>query len=478
LSIHDKHKEWLSARGIDPVLAEKFGLKTESRNGANWLAVPYVERGSVVNHKYRMTTEKRHMMDGGAPLCLWNHDVLLRPEVQSGEAPVIITEGEWDALTVIQAGFDRCLSVPNGASGVDAKLEYIDRAKDLLRNVKSFILATDNDEPGRALQQELARRLGPARCKFIDWPAGIKDMNEAYESNGFDPSLMIKLIDGAKPYPVQGLYRMGDIPEPAPLKSYALGIPGLSDLISVVPGTLTVMTGYPGHGKTSLSMVILANLMKSGMSVAVASFETLAKPVMQRRLRASILGCGEFNIPPQRAAEADRIIDERLVMIMQSVEEEEEMDIDHLLDLAAGAVIRDGIRLLFIDPWNEIEHTRRKDESETEYIGRAIRAIKRFARDYEVAVWLVAHPAKPDPTRKLTAPGLSSISGSANFANKADYGIVSHRPNKAVEGDNTTSIEVTKVRMGLPGKEGALVLAYDWRTSSYLPNDIGSGLGV
>lgn len=476
MSIHERHSDWLAARGIDPVLAEKFGLKTENRNGANWLAVPYVERGRIVNHKYRMTTEKRHMMDSGAPLCLWNHDVLLRPEVQSGEQPVIITEGEWDALTVIQAGFDRCLSVPNGASGVDAKLEYIDRAKDLLRNVKCFILATDNDEPGRALQQELARRFGPARCRFIDWPENLKDMNEAYQLNGFDPSIITKLIDGAKQYPVQGLYRMADVPEPAPLKFYSLGIPGLSDLISIVPGTLTVMTGYPGHGKSSLSMAILANLMRSGMSVAVASFETLAKPVMQRRLRASILGCGEYQLPVHRIHEADAIIDERLVMIMQSVDEEDEMDIDHLLDLAAGAVIRDGIRLLFIDPWNEIEHKRRKDENESEYVGRAIRAVKRFARDYEVAAWIVAHPAKPDPTRKLSAPGLSSISGSANFANKADYGMVSHRPNKGTPNDNTVSIEVTKVRMGLPGKEGALVLAYDWRSSSYGPVEIEAGM--
>lgn len=181
-------------------------------------------------------------------------------------------------------------------------------------------------------------------------------------------------------------------------------------------------------------------------------------------------------MPVHRIHEADAIIDERLVMIMQSVDEEDEMDIDHLLDLAAGAVIRDGIRLLFIDPWNEIEHKRRKDENESEYVGRAIRAVKRFARDYEVAAWIVAHPAKPDPTRKLSAPGLSSISGSANFANKADYGMVSHRPNKGTPNDNTVSIEVTKVRMGLPGKEGALVLAYDWRSSSYGPVEIEAGM--
>jgi twinkle protein len=465
--IHEKHKDWLRGRGIEPVLAEKFGLTTVDRNGAKWLVTPYIERGKPVNHKYRLTSKKRFMMDTNATLCLWNHDILLQPEVQNGNQSVIIAEGEMDALVAIQAGFDHCLSVPNGANGQDAKLEYIDRAKDLLRNVKCFILATDNDEAGRMLQQELARRLGPARCKFLQWPDGVKDLNDYFEQSEFNVGDIARFINSAKPYPVKGLYRMADIPEPPELKTYSFGVPGLSELLSIVPGTLTVMTGFPGHGKTSLSMAIIANLMQAGMAIAMASFETMPKPVMQNRLRASIIGCGEKVIPAHAIPDADKIISDNLVMIMQSVDEEDEMDVEHILDLAAGAVIRDNIRLLFIDPWNEIEHRKRGDESETEYVSRVLRALKRFARDYCVAVWLVAHPTKPDPARKLTAPGLSSISGSANFANKADYGLVSHRANKSIPNDNTVNIEVTKVRMGLPGKEGSITLAYDWRTSSY-----------
>ena len=67
-----------------------------------------------------------------------------------------------------------------------------------------------------------------------------------------------------------------------------------------------------------------------------------------------------------------------------------------------------------------------RDETETDYIGRAIRAIKHFAKQYDVAFWLVAHPTKPQQgVNKI--PGLYDISGSANFANKADYGLIIHR---------------------------------------------------
>lgn len=468
--IHDKHKAWLNERGFDPVLAEKFGLETVNRNGANWLAVPYIEHGRVVNHKYRQTSQKKHMMDAGAPLCLWNHDVLLAPEVQSGQQSVIITEGEWDALTAIHCGFEHCLSVPNGAGGTEAKLDYLDRSKSLLANVGSFILATDNDAAGIQLREELARRLGPARCKFLPYPEWAKDLNEFYELSEFNTGAVAKLINAAKPYPVQGLYRLSDIPEPPPIEAYSFGIPGLSEHVSIVPGTLTVFTGYASQGKTSLSMGMMANLMKSGMAIAIGSFETMPRPIMQNRLRAAMLGCAEYELARKDLTGVDAILAEKLTVIYQQTSDDDAWDIDQILDLAAGAVIRDGIRLLFLDPWNEIEHKRGSNETETDYTSRALRSIKRFARDYGVAVWIVAHPSKPDQTQKAQVPSLYSIAGSAHWANKPDYGLACHRPDLE---SNLVDVHVTKVRMGLPGKRGKITLGYDWRSSTYYLPDTG-----
>ena len=52
--------------------------------------------------------------------------------------------------------------------------------------------------------------------------------------------------------------------------------------------------------------------------------------------------------------------------------------------------------------------------------------VKRFAQNYDVHVWLVAHP-KQMQDYKGHAPNLYDISGSAHFMNKADCGIVVHR---------------------------------------------------
>src|SRR3546814_13516349 len=77
------------------------------------------------------------------------------------------------------------------------------------------------------------------------------------------------------------------------------------------------------------------------------------------------------------------------------MDEELELDIDAFLETARISVIRDGARLIILDPWNELEHKRGRDETTTEYIGRAIRKVKAFAKRYNVAFWIVAHPTKP-----------------------------------------------------------------------------------
>lgn len=473
--LHQPHMDWIEARGIDVELASRFGLSTTSDGGKHWLSVPYIERGQTINHKHRMTSAKRHRMDEGAPLTLWNHDTLVDCDPN---VPLVITEGEWDALTAIHCGKWHAVSVPNGAPGENeesvpdptpendrTRYAYLWRSRELLDRVQTIVLATDADGPGRKLCQELARRLGPERCKFVVYPDDCKDLNDVLLKHG--AATVTRVIDGAKPYPIKGLYRIDDFPEPPEMEARSLGLPYLDEFWRLVPGTFSVVTGYPGHGKTSFILWLIAHQLRVGVNVALGSFETLVKPILQRRLRACLIGCGEYALPAASLPEADRILAERLTIIAHNIDEpDEEMTLEELIENARIAVIRDGVKLLVIDPWNEIEHKRRSDESETDYTGRAIRALKAFAKAYECAVWLVAHPRKPMVDGvKPKPPGLYDIAGSANFANKADYGISVHRPNPD---KNVSEILIRKVRMGLPGKMGTVEAEWRARESKYI----------
>lgn len=48
------------------------------------------------------------------------------------------------------------------------------------------------------------------------------------------------------------------------------------------------------------------------------------------------------------------------------------MSIDEVLERAQDAVYRYGIRGLVIDPYNEMEHQRKSNQTETEYVSRLL----------------------------------------------------------------------------------------------------------
>ena len=463
------HADWLDARGIDPTLAQKFGLHTVQQGNRNWLAVPYYEQSRVVNHKYRVVSEAHaYRMDEDAPLTLWNHDILLDESLAN--QPLIVTEGEWDALSILTAGKRRVVSIPNGAPGKVSddealtegkRYQWFWRCEALLSKVKQVILCVDDDEPGRALAADLCRLFGPERCMFVTYPPECKDAGDV--ARLYDHTTLCQMLDHAKPYPIKGLYSVSDFPERGELVAWPTGIEALVGMMQIVPGTLTVFTGYANMGKSTVMNAVVGHLVRHNVPVCIASFETDVKPILRDHLRAAIGGIPIHDARTKDMTAIDQQIEDNVRIITQLVDEDEEMDLDFFLDLCRTAVMRDGVKFVLLDPWNELEHKRRRDETETDYISRALRAIKKLAKQYQVAFWIVAHPTKPtDGQAKV--PGLLNISGSANWANKADYGLTYHR---ARPDENMAELRVTKVRMGLPGQKGSAKVSFDHRISSF-----------
>ena len=451
--LHPKHKDWLETRGIPSDLAEAMEISTMARHGGNWLCIPYRIDGVLVNRKYRLTSEKRHEMDKGGKLCLWNADALSsRPE------RLIITEGEWDALIAMHCGFRDVVSVPNGApaESIDDPINanrygFLYESEALLKEVKHIVLATDGDKPGKALAHDLACILGAERCSFLAYPDGCKDLNDVYQA--FGQAGVVALLTGARPIPVKGLHRLSDFPDHTEIRAMDSGIDALTPYLKICLGTLTVFSGYSNMGKSTVLSTILAHVVGKGVPICIASFETMPKPILRNSLGRALIGCGfnEYFHHPRRD-EVEQVLEDRVSIISNALDDEGEMSLEDYLELIRVAVVRDGCKVVVLDPWNELEHKRGHNETETDYIGRAIRALKRFAKRHDVALWVVAHPSKPQKGQS-GKPGLYDISGSANWANKADYGLIYHRPDKTV---NAGTLSVVKVRMGLPGECGEI----------------------
>lgn len=142
-----------------------------------------------------------------------------------------------------------------------------------------------------------------------------------------------------------------------------------------------------------------------------------------------------------------------------------------VLNLAKAAVLRHGIRGLVIDPYNELDHQRPGNQTETEYVSQMLTKIKRFAQHHDCHVWFVAHP-KQLQVWKGEAPGLYDVSGSAHFINKCDNGIVIHRNRDASHGPlDQVEVLVRKVRNKVAGTIGDASLRYNRTTGLY--EDIG-----
>jgi twinkle protein len=486
---------WFAGRGISENTVERLAIYSGLRriNGdesevvpdpsGNIIVFPYFDAGRVVAEKYR-AAGKRFSQRPNPYKTFFNAEAISSQAVIEGHAPLVIVEGEMDVAAVVEAGFDHVVSVPDGAPpGRDAKGRLIDVPEDArdvdpdndekfayvfnnwdaLKRVKRIVMAVDNDDPGRRLAAELVRRLGRVRCSFIVWPDGCKDMNDVLMTRG--AAAVIRLIQSAKEYPVRNVYRFSDLPDEPDLSPVSTGWSALDDLLKLYHPALLVVTGRAGHGKTSWTQQLVANLARNqGWNIAIASFEMRIKPFVSNALQQAFQEkhVSEFDHLDQR--EAEWLLENRFCFIAPEPEDDAVHDVDWLLEKAEAAVIRYGARVLLIDPWNEIEHARRGGESQSEYTNRAVKDLKAFGRRFDVLVIIVAHPTKVGAAKEPNDLTLYDISDSAAFQNKADFGVIIARLGDPAS-DNKTGVFVRKVRyQPETGNLGTAELAFDkWR---------------
>lgn len=461
-----RHADLLEARGLDIELLERLGVESSTRLGDETIAIPYLSGDQVVGTKYRtIVGEKRFAQDSGSAQILYNRDCLNDPTLVG--QPVIICEGEVDCWSALQSGFARSVSVPAGAPATEvgdratAKYAFIDDMPELPDDTV-FVLAVDGDGPGAALRADLALRLRARRCKSVRYPKGCKDLNDALQRYGHRG--VVETINRAQ-WIVGNVYRMSDIPlapEPVPHDS---GFPGLSDHYRLRLGDFCVATGIPSHGKTTFVHDLCCRMaMRHRWPVCFASFEQ-SQHDQRMKLRSWFGGGVVTSLDGETLERADAWIEQLFSFVVPDTESYPTLD--WVIERFAASALRYGTRLFVLDPWNEVEHDRPDGVSLTEYVGKALRTFKAFARRYEAHLIVVAHPAKlkRDTDGQYPIPSLYDISDSAHWYNKADVGIVVHR-----KSEDETLIRVAKSRYhDQIGKPGEAVVKYVWQRATYEP---------
>jgi twinkle protein len=250
------------------------------------------------------------------------------------------------------------------------------------------------------------------------------------------------------------------------------GWPAIDGHYTVCPGQLTLLTGWPGSGKSEWLDALMVNLTHQGWNFAVFSPENRPTEIHIAKLMEKFTGMPFGAGPTKRMSLRD----------MQDMLEELKskfgfIDSENGDALSVEAIItaatpwfekrKEAKWGLVIDPWNELEHWRPRQFSETEYISQQLSYVRNWARASSVHVWIVAHPQKvAREGGKLPVPRPDMISGSQHWWNKADCAITVWRDMENPGGQDV-DVHIQKIRFKHIGRPGVVTLKYDRVTGRY-----------
>jgi twinkle protein len=471
--------KWFKERGISESTLKDFKIKTgpawmHGPNGGgevNCVQFPYFYNDECVNIKYR-SGDKRFRQAKNARKTFFNYDMATK----STSGLITIVEGEMDVLTLYEVGLRSVVSVPDGAPTPNAKnfcskFDFLKGSEELFNNKTEIILAGDMDEAGKKLVDELSRRLGIEKCKVVTWPEGCKDANETFLKH--DRYTVLRCIQTAKPFPINSVVSMDDLHDKLvdlkidpPKSGEEMPWDNTHHLWNVELGQMSFVTGIPSHGKSTWLDALRVGLFRLyGWPSAACSpenwpAENHAQNLLQMYSATNFyqLDFDEFNTYFEETKDAFYFI--------QPENDEIMLDVDTILNRAKALIFRHGLKVLVIDPWNEIDHVFAKGEREDQYISRQLAKIRRFTRLHKIHTFVVAHPTKlqKDKDGDYPVPTAYDIAGGAMWRNKADNIICVHRPDMT---NSETNVYIQKVRFQRNGKVSGLRFNFHVDTSTY-----------
>lgn len=359
--------------------------------------------------------------------------------------PLLITEGEADTASAIESGWFNAVSIPLGAQNT----HWIEECWEWLEQFNEIIVAFDNDEAGVKARKDVIYRLGTWRTKYIDYPKTIerdgktyrvKDMNDCLQAGG--ESFVLNLITNAKDIPVSSVVDFTDVDDldVSDMTGITTGIKPLDKkLIKIFDGTLTILSGRPGSGKTSLIDQSIATAIDDGNSVFLFSKE------MPERMSTNWFNyilAGRRNLVEKTtpdgetysvvSLEAKKAIKEFYKSKLYIYKDSEPNDIESVMKSMEECVRKYGVKYLVIDNLMMLDLQCSEEDKNTAQTN-LINELIRFASKFNVAVVLIAHPRKTADMQSDIE--MYDIAGSSNIINLAMRSIGLRRVSKKEKED-------------------------------------------
>jgi twinkle protein len=505
IQLKDNVVKWFADRCISKKTLDKFMIfvkeewmpQTEKKE--NCICFPYFKDGELVNVKSR-DARKNFKLHKDAELVFYNLQSI------GDKKHCIVVEGEIDCMAVYEAGIGAdaiadkdgvvsneelskwaIVSVPNGASKGSQRMEYLDNCAEWFIGLHEIIIATDGDEAGQQLAQELIRRLGVERCQTISYPIEeatfsdgkrrCKDLNEVLVH--FGGGVIRTIISNASSIPVEGVYEVDDI-FPSMLENFRNGVP-LAPTTRFAEtdhywrwkkGDVNLFTGYANWGKTFYVLqMMLTKSIWDGWKWAVFCPENYPANDFYDDIVEMYVGKWLREMTEVEYTNACQFIGQHIFYVYP----EDSHDVVSIHEKFRYLVMKKGVDGVLVDPFNQLDHNQKGYQREDQYLSEVLKDMKRFALLNAVVYNIVAHPKNPNYQEGKVLPvvDMYDISGGAMWGNKSDLIVSYHRP-RFHEDKNSTEVEVhvqklKRKRTG--GQLGSFPLNLNWQKKRYQQDD-------
>lgn len=312
---------YLSSRGISLETAKRFLLGYDMRFSQGtgpdtWkaLIIP-TSRSSYVARNTDKEADKGNRYRKAGAISIFNSKALYNAE----KRPVFVTEGELDALSIIEAGGLACAL---GSTSNVGKLAFLLQGRP---TESTLLISMDNDDAGARAAEELQKALSSlprASWAVVNICGSHKDANDALCA---DPAALRAAIQAEERNYKPGAAKMKAFLQAIRTQQYrpiSTGVQGLDDIIGggFLRQTIVALGAAPGMGKSFFAQQLFEGMAQQGHNVLYFNFEMSEQQMIARSIAREARKQDNANITALDVLQGYKWTEEQEKQILRTME--------------------------------------------------------------------------------------------------------------------------------------------------------------